>query len=209
MLIVGRFEVLDSARAWYCLERTEIRTIGDLRHWSESRLIGLEHFGVTSLDNVRWFFHWAEKLETNAGSKLNVRSFLKEFLNRSELRVMEQRFGLTDPLFRPQMKRRTLAEIAGEVRGGLTRERVRQIEEAGFNALRARLPVAVIQTLQAYWESQVRKSGCILTSAELGQYVGDTTLGGYQPWGALLLLSEVLGRLTFRHDYFTTLTPRC
>ena len=39
--------------------------------------------------------------------------------------MLEQRYGLTDPLFRPQMKRRTLAQIASEMRGRLTRERVR------------------------------------------------------------------------------------
>ena len=41
---------------------------------------------------------------------------LEEFLNRQEVFVVEQRFGLTDPLFRPQMRRRTLQEIA-DMRG--------------------------------------------------------------------------------------------
>ena len=65
---------------------------------------------------------------------LSLRAFLREFLSRQELQVLEQRYGLVDPLFRPQMKRRTLAEIAGEMRSGLTRERVRQVEEAGIDA---------------------------------------------------------------------------
>ena len=30
-------------------------------------------------------------------------------------------------------------------------------------------------------------------------------LGGYQPWGVLLLLSETLERVTFRYDYFSIL----
>jgi hypothetical protein len=30
-------------------------------------------------------------------------------------------------------------------------------------------------------------------------------LGGYQPWGVFLLLSETYGRIQFRYDYFTCL----
>jgi hypothetical protein len=33
-------------------------------------------------------------------------------------------------------------------------------------------------------------------------------LGGYQPWGVLLLLSETYSRITFRYRYFTTLAPQ-
>ena len=122
--------------------------------------------------------------------------------------MLEQRYGLTDPLFRPQMKRRTLAQIASEMRGRLTRERVRQIEESALSALQARLPTAVAGDLELYWANRIQTAGCVVTSAELGQWADDPKLGGYQPWGVLLLLSETYSRITFRYDYFTTLSPQ-
>lgn len=163
------------------------------------------HFGVTSRDNVRWFFNWTRQLESGNGELPGLKSFLREFLSRHELHVLEQRYGLTDRLFRPQLKRRTLAEIAHEMRGGLTRERVRQIEETAVRVLRARLPASLGEKLVIYWSNRILDSGCVVTSAELSQWSNDPQLGGYQPWGALLLLSETYERINFRYDYFTTL----
>jgi hypothetical protein len=197
-----------SARVVHCLAREKVRTIGDLRDWSDKQLLALEHFGVTSCKNVRWFFNWTEKIEDGDDHIADFRSFLREFLNRQEIHVLEQRYGLTDPLFRPQMKRRTLAEIAVEMRGGLTRERVRQIEETAIQALRAKLPAAVIEAQEVYWTNRIQTSSCVVTSTELAQWSDDPMLGGYQPWGVLLLLSETYSRITFRYDYFTTLPPQ-
>jgi hypothetical protein len=192
-------------RVVHCLEHENVRTVGELRNWTDKQLLGLKHFGASSRDNVRWFFSWTKKLEANKRTLSSLRAFLREFLSRQQLQVLEQRYGLADPLFRPQMKRRTLAEIAGEMRGGLTRERVRQIEEAGIAALRARLPALVADAQQVYWANRIQDGCCVVTSAELAQWADDPKLGGYQPWGTLLLLTEVYARITFRYDYFTTL----
>ncbi len=197
-----------SARVVHCLAQANLQTVGELREWTDKRLLTLVHFGVTSRDNVRWFFKWAGKLEANDCSLPSFRAFLREFLNRQEVHVLEQRFGLTDPLFRPHMKRRTLSEIAAEMRGGLTRERVRQIEETGLAAMRALLPAAVAETQEIYWANRVQSAGCVVTSGELAEWTNDPKLGGYQPWGSLLLLSETYSRISFRYDYFATLPPQ-
>ena len=197
-----------SARVVHCLEREKVQTIRQLRDWSDKDLLGLQHFGVASCKNVRWFFQWTRQIEESDGHLSNFRAFLREFLNRQEVHVLEQRFGLTDPLFRPQMKRRTLAEIAKEMRGGLTRERVRQIEEMAIRSLRAKLPATVIESQEVYWANRIQANSCVVTSAELAQWADDPMLGGYQPWGVLLLLNETYSRITFRYDYFTTLPPQ-
>ena len=134
-----------SARVVHCLEREGLKTIGQLRRKREKDLLALRHFGAISSENIRWFFNWTRKLEAGNGRLSHFGSYLREFLNRQEVHVLEQRYGLTDPLFRPLMKRRTLAEIADEMRGGLTRERVRQVEEVAIQALRAKLPTAVLE----------------------------------------------------------------
>ncbi len=196
-----------SARVVHCLEGVGVKTVGELRDWSDERLLELRNFGVTSCRNVRWFFSWTKRLEANNGTLSNFRALLREFLSRQEVYVLEQRYGLIDPLFRPQMKRRTLQEIAA-MRGGVTRERVRQIEESAIAALRSKLCRAVAETQEVYWANRIQSRSCVVTSAELAEWADDPMLGGYQPWGTLLMLSEVMTRIAFRYDYFTTLPPQ-
>jgi hypothetical protein len=193
-----------SARVVHCLEEAGVQNIGQLRDWSDQQLLSLADFGVTSLDNVRWFFNWTRRLEAGNGQIANFRALLREFLNSQEVFVIEQRYGLTDRLFRPHMKRRTLQEIA-HMRIRVTRERVRQIEESAMATLRAHLARAVAETQEVYWANRILASGCVVTSAELADWANEPALGEYQPWGSLLLISEMLERITFRHDYFTVL----
>ncbi len=193
-----------SARVVHCLGQVGVKTIGELRGWSDQQLLNLTNFGATSLENVRWFFNWSRRLEAGNAELANARVWLREFLNTQEIFVIEQRYGLADPLFRPQMKRRTLQEIA-RMRIRVTRERVRQIEESAIAALRSNLARAVAESLEIYWVDCILSGSCVVTSAELGKWADDPMLGGYQPWGILLLMSETLERITFRYDYFSIL----
>ncbi len=195
-----------SARVVHCLEHAGVKTIGEVRTWTDERLLALRSFGASSLRNVHWFLNWTKRLESNDASVPNFRALLREFLNRQEVFVIELRYGLTDPLFRPQMKRRTLQEIA-DMRGQVTRERVRQVEEAAITTLRSKLCCAVAESLEIHWAEKIQARGCVVSSAELAEWADDPLLGGYQPWGTLLLLSESLARIHLRHDYFTTLAP--
>jgi hypothetical protein len=102
------------------------------------------------------------------------------------------------------MKRRTLQEIA-RMRIRVTRERVRQIEESAIAALRSNVARAVAESLEIYWVDCILSGSCVVTAAELGKWADDPMLGGYQPWGILLLMSETLERITFRYDYFSIL----
>ncbi len=195
------------ARAVNCLEPAGVRTIGELRGWDDARLLDLRHFGAATLKNVRWFFRWAGRLENGLShSAPHLQAMLQEFLNRDELHVIEQRYGLLDHLFRPHMKRITLQEIAQQL-SGVTRERVRQIEETALGALHARLSRAMTAHHEVYWANKILSRGCIVTSRELSEWADDPMLGGYQPWGTLLLLSEAHERINFRHDYFACLPP--
>lgn len=192
------------ARAIHCLEGAGVKTVGELRGWSDKRLLGLKNFGASSLKNVRWFLRWTERLQDNNGTLPSFRALLREFLDRDEIFVIEQRYGLTDPLFRPHMKRRTLQEIA-DLRGGVTRERVRQIEETALATLRSKLCRAISESQDAYWANRIYTAGCVVTSAELTDWAEDPMLGGYQPWGALLLMTEAFERINLRYDYFSSL----
>jgi hypothetical protein len=192
------------ARVVHCLGRAGAQTIGQLRGWSDKQLLDLPHLGPMSLDNIHWFLGWTDRLETGHGQPADYLTLLREFLNQQELVVIEQRYGLTDPLFRPHMRRRTLQEIA-ETHVRATRERVRQVEEAALAALRSRLVRAAAAGQEAHWANRILSSGGMVTTAELSSWAGDPVLGGYQPWGVLLLLSETVERITFRYDYFTAM----
>jgi hypothetical protein len=193
-----------SARVVHCLEQTGVKDIGQLRSWGDQQLLNLTNFGATSLENVRWFFNWTRRLEAGNAQVPTFRGFLREFLNAQEVFVIEQRYGLTDPLFRPHMKRRTLQEIA-RMRIRVTRERVRQIEESAIAAVRSQLARAVAESQEVYWANRILSGSCVVTTTELSEWSDDPILGGYQPWGVLLLLSETLERITFRYDYFSVL----
>ena len=142
MLIASRYkQVIDACALQPDLDMlpqgdaTEIGERGITVSGGQKQLLGLANFGATSLNNVHWFFGWTRRLETGNGQVANFRALLREFLNTQEVFVIEQRYGLTDPLFRPQMKRRTLQEIA-RMRIHVTRERVRQLEHQALRKLR-------------------------------------------------------------------------
>jgi hypothetical protein len=194
-----------TARVVHCLEQAGVQTIGELRHWDERRLVGLRHFGETSLENVRWFFQLASRMESGKSHFPNMRGVLKEFLNRQQIFVVEQRYGLTDPRFRPQDKRRTLQEIA-KSHGALTRERVRQVEQIALERLRTRLCRAVLVPIEVHCYNRIQAQSCVVTSRDLEQWVDDPVLGGYQPWGTLMLLTDLLDRIVVRNDYFSCLS---
>lgn len=194
-----------NARVTHCFQKADVRTVGDARRWSDRQLLRLRSFGVGSLENVHTFFRWARRLESGRRPTLHLRALMREFLNEQEVYVIEQRYGLRDPLFRPQMKRRTLQAIANQS-GGLTRERVRQVEESALTRMRSNLCMAVADSLTAYWQDRILARGGMVPSSELGEWVGDRMLGGYQPWGALLFLSESQQRILDRYDCFTCLS---
>lgn len=165
-----------TARCLTCLQRAGVKTVGELRTWPDQKLLELPAFGQLSLNDVHWFMARVRRLETGGEGPAHLRAFLDEFLTMRQRGVIEQRFGLADPLYRPWMKRETLREIGGELRGGITRERVRQIEAEAVSRLRSHLAQALIKPLRKEIATAKR---------------GATVLGGYEPWGSATLLEFV------------------
>jgi len=181
------------------LQAAGITTVGELRVRAGSHI---PRCGKSAARNIAWFFERADRNISGTSRPADLRAWLAEFLKPAEQFVVEQRYGLDDPLFRPQMKRRTLREIA-EARGGQTRERVRQVLRRALDKLRSRLAQATAEPLLAACRERIAAG--VVTSAELGAWRGAAWLGGCQPWGALLLLAETGDELTSRYDYFSTL----
>jgi hypothetical protein len=166
------------------LQANGITTMGELRARAGGRI---PRCGKSASRHIAWFFALVDRNKTGTPGPSDVRSWLGELLSEPERFVVEQRYGLDDPLFRPTMKRLTLAEI-GEARGGLTRERVRQVLRRALEKLRSRLGRALAEPLLAACRRQMGE-GKVL-SVDLRPWRGVAWLGGYEPWGALLLLAE-------------------
>ena len=194
-----------NTRVVNCLDRAKIGTIGELRSWNNGRLLALRSFGGGSLRNVRWFFRWTSRLEKGQSGVADLRQWLREFLDDHETYVLEHRYGLNDPLFRPEARRMTLQQIANQL-GGLTRERVRQVEEAGLAKLRSRLARAIAAPLERYFVERMKENSGLVSSKDLSGWQGDPVLGGYQPWGALVLLSDALEGIRAYHNCFSCLS---
>jgi len=184
---IDRWPVADAGlarRVVRALEAAGIATIGELRVRAGARI---PRYGTSAARNIAWFF------EHTGQDTTDVRSWFAEFLNPAEQFVIVQRYGLDDPLFRPTMKRMTLAAI-GEARGGLTRERVRQVLRRALEKLRSRLARAMAEPVLAACRQQM-KNGKVM-SLDLRAWRGVAWLGGCEPWGALLLLAETGDELT-------------
>jgi len=193
-------------RAVHCFTAAGLKTIGELRGLRPADMLRLPHFGRRSLQNVQWFFRWTRRIEKQDVPFHSLPAMLVELLNQPEIFVLEHRYGLLDPLFRPHLKWRTLQDIA-DVSGGLTRERVRQIEATGLERLRFRLSRTLMSPLEAHLVSRLVLRGGIVTCRELADWVNDPALGRYQPWGSLRLLADVGRRIHNYFDYYTILPP--
>src|SRR3972149_5912391 len=86
-----------SPRVVHCLTEVGVETIGELNGWSDERLMRLRHFGVTSLKNVHGCRRWMKRAGSAEFLFPNYRELAQEFLNKSEMFVLAQRYGLTDP----------------------------------------------------------------------------------------------------------------
>lgn len=192
-----------NVRVTNALRRAGVQTVGEVRTCEPLRLLSLRSFGVRSLENVRWFFQLTGQLQQGQKPITSFQQWLHDFLNPQERAVLEQRFGLKDPLFRPAMRQPTLDEI-GKAMGGLTRERVRQIEEDGLRELRSRLSLAAIKPVTAHWMESVSLGGGAITAGGLKKWSQDPCLGRYLVWGCWLLYSQVDDRLLYRHGVFYT-----
>lgn len=132
---------------------------------------------------------------------VTMRAWLGTLLTPAEQKVIELRYGLTDPLWRPTMRFCTLREIA-ETRG-VTRGRVQRMLQRSRRRLHTALGRALAQQILVPCLARLAKEGPPVPVTELRAWRGAPWLGGYQPWGALVLLGEVTGRPAWQDNYFT------
>ncbi|MEI8064470.1 MAG: DNA-directed RNA polymerase subunit alpha C-terminal domain-containing protein [Verrucomicrobiota bacterium] len=159
-------------RTAMCLRRAGIITVGELRQLPDEKLLEIPGLADGLLQNVHWFCERTRQLKATPP---DVRTWLDEFLTPLQRTVIERRYGLTDPLFRPGMKPAPLRDVGWELRPALRTERVCQIEAAALLRLRSRLARELAKPLRAPVASATR---------------GAKVLAEYEPWGVNFLLEN-------------------
>ena len=185
----------------------DLTSIGELRSWTDAQLLTLRSVGRTSLEHIHYFFRVCDQIERGEQSFPSVQEVFDIFLDRPEQDILFARYGLDRALMEASRQAVTLQEIGSQV--GITRERVRQVEETGLTKLRSHLARACLQPFTDSANQQAKESDGVLTCKDLARGAHDPIYGGHNPCGVVLLLHDTgeIG-LSFYNGFFSTLpTP--
>ena len=187
-------------RACNSLARAQVRTVGELRRWSDGDLIALRSLGRTSLRRIREFFELAARIEKSRVTVRTVRDLLRRFLDPPMLFVIEHRYGLPLAEKSEPMTLQAIGDLIGR-----TRERIRQVEEAAWERMRSRLCMIFAREFSAEFAQWLRQRGGIVDAAGAEQLRRAEAFAGYHPMSVFRLMAEWTGELSHRHAYVSAL----
>ena len=180
-----------------------IQTAGQLRTLPDSDLLKLRSLGRISLGHVHAFFKLCAQIEQGRLRFASIQEVFALRLDDSERAVLAARYGLDRDSEKVGRHHVTLQKIADTAQ--ITRERVRQIQDAGLLNLRSRLAQACLQPFYEYLSAQLDLKGGISSCKDLTALRSEPALGGLNPCGIMQLLSDANpARLVSCHDFFTT-----
>jgi len=191
--------VVNSAHA------ADLRTIGQLREWSDSDLLRLRSLGRVSLDQIRYFFKLCGRIERSAQRFASILEVLDVFLDPHQQYVLAARYGFHQRDLKPSRSWMTLQEIGNQ--DNKTRERIRQIEETGKQKLTSRLATVCLAPFRQFFGEFIDARSKAIGAQELGALWGHEAVGELNPTAILLLLSDLdPASIQFRNGYFSTLS---
>lgn len=181
-----------------------IQTIGQLRAWSDAELLKLRSLGKVSLQQIHDFFALCERIEQSVQRFESVAEVIAIFLDQSQINVIGARYGLYQSDLRASRSWVTLQEIGN--REDKTRERIRQIEDLGKQRLSSRLARVCLEPFYQFFAAFIHRRAGVVPAAGLAELQDSPGLGGVNPTGILLLLSDLApDRITFHHGLFSVL----
>ncbi|HRZ12901.1 MAG TPA: sigma factor-like helix-turn-helix DNA-binding protein [Kiritimatiellia bacterium] len=180
-----------------------VSTVGQLRQLPDPDLLKLRSLGRISLGHIHAFFRICGQIEQGRQRFGTVQEVFALCLDDAERNVLAGRYGLDRDPEKPSRRRMTLQQIADA--GHITRERVRQIQDAGLRKLQSRIAQVCLQPFYDYACGQVEKRGGLAGGAELLGLRSEPAMGGLNPLGLMRLLSEVRSaRLVHYNGFFST-----
>lgn len=188
------------------VRRVPVKTVGQLRTLPESDLHKLKSLGRISLGHIREFFRLCGQIEQGKLRLAHLKDAFALLLDEPEIDVLSVRYGLNRESLKAQRNHETLQQIADRLH--LTRERVRQIQDAGLSRLRTRLAQTCLQPFYDALAEEIDRAGRVLDGEGLAPLQEQPPFAGTNLCGSALLLSDVAPeRLTSYQGYFSTLPP--
>lgn len=167
------------------LQKTRLKTVGDLRQQSDETLQDIRGIGTTSLKDIHAFFSICAKIEKGALDFPDLRRLFAAFLTPLQYDILAARYGLAGE----QKPPRATLQAAG-TRHSITRERARQLEHEGQTILRSSLVRACLKGVDAVFEQFIRKHHGVAAVGDAAQLKNDPVLAGVNPQGLLALLAN-------------------
>ena len=181
-----------------------VKTVGQLRDCSDTRLLNMRSLGRLSLRQIHFFFELCRRIEKGEQRFRTLQEAFDLFLDNSERMVIEARYGFH--LTKPTASRNcaTLQEI-----GNLehkTRERVRQIEDAAKQKLSSNIAQTCLEPFYDHFRDYVEGCGQVVATEDLASVRTDPILTGYNPGSIFLLLFDLRPeKFCYYRNYFSTL----
>jgi hypothetical protein len=182
-----------------------VRTVGELRGWSDDELLGLHSLGRVSLDQIHYFYRLCDRIERGQQRFEAIQEVLDVFLDAAQLHVLSSRYGLYQRSLRASRSWVTLQEIGN--RENKTRERIRQVEELAKQRLSSRMAMVCLEPFLTFFIQYIDQRARVLSGEHLAPIRHHEALRDLNPAGMLLLLSDLAPeRITFHHEVFSTLS---
>lgn len=193
-----------SERVANCCNRQGVESVGDLRRIDEATLLSWRNFGVGSAREVEEFFSACRQLERGADKFDSIYGVLKYFLSESELFVLNNRYGLDRAEPGASRNYYTLQHIANK--RGLTRERVRQVQDQALERLSSHIVVSFLDKFCGRIVRRIDRAGGILACESIYSWK-DEIFKHLNPCATTLLLSDLADSgFIYKYNNFTTMS---
>lgn len=180
-----------------------VQKVGELRKWSDARLLDLRGMGRISLDHIRQFFKITGQIEQGKLTFLHLMEIFPLFLDPDEMKVVTSRYGFnldTPDVFRHSA---TLQDIG--TAENKTRERIRQIQETAIQKLRSNLARCCLDPVRLYFKAFLAQRGQVASCEEVHALHQEPFMDGRNPCGVLMLLGELQPQeITCYNRFFST-----
>jgi hypothetical protein len=169
--------------------RERLEKISDLRAISNEELLAFRGIGERTVKDWRGYLRTLADLERGKLRFPDLRALFNYFLSEPEREVLILRYGLLREDDGAGKSFLTLQEI-GQAQG-LTRERVRQMEESGLTRLSSRVAQACLESVYGLLDSLLKRLSHIVEPADFAVWRDQTIWGGYSPGSIALLLNDL------------------